>query len=119
MYAQGCQFTAGKQDWHGWFEDNAKLVDPATQSEKIKEAVDAAKSADVAILVVGKNEATNREAWSEQHLGDRDSLDLLGVQNGLVKAVFETGTPTIVLLINGRPLSINYIAEHVAAILEG
>jgi len=119
LYAQGCQFTAGKQDWHGWFEDNAKLVDPATQNEKIKEAVDAAKSADVAILVVGENEATNREAWSEQHLGDRDSLDLLGVQNGLVKAVFETGTPTIVLLINGRPLSINYIAEHVAAILEG
>jgi len=119
LYAQGCQFTAGKQDWRGWFEDNAKLVDPATQNEKIKEAVDAAKSADVAILVVGENEATNREAWSEQHLGDRDSLDLLGVQNGLVKAVFETGTPTIVLLINGRPLSINYIAEHVAAILEG
>jgi beta-glucosidase len=118
-YAQGCQFTAGKQDWHGWFEDNSKLVDPATQADKIKEAVDAAKSADVAIVVVGENEATNREAWSEQHLGDRDSLDLLGAQNDLVKAVVETGTPTVVLLINGRPLSINYIAEHVPAIVEG
>src|SRR5450631_2115011 len=119
VYAQGCQFTAGKQDWHGWFEDNAQLVDPATQADKIKEAVDAAKSADVAILVVGENEATNREAWSEQHLGDRDSLELLGAQNDLVKAVVETGTPTVVLLINGRPLSINYIAEHVPAIVEG
>jgi beta-glucosidase len=119
VYAQGCQFTAGKQDWHGWFEDNAKLVDPATQADKIKEAVDAAKGADVAILVIGENEATNREAWSEGHLGDRDSLDLLGAQNDLVKAVVETGTPTVVLLINGRPLSINYIAEHVPAILEG
>jgi beta-glucosidase len=119
VYAQGCQFTAGKQDWHGWFEDNAKLVDPATQADKIKEAVDAAKGADVAILVVGENEATNREAWSEQHLGDRDSLELLGAQNDLVKAVVETGTPTVVLLINGRPLSINYIAEHVPAIVEG
>ncbi len=119
VYAQGCQFTAGKQDWHGWFEDNVKLVDPTTQADKIKEAVDAAKGADVAILVVGENEATNREAWSEQHLGDRDSLDLLGAQNELVKAVVETGTPTVVLLINGRPLSINYIAEHVPAIIEG
>jgi beta-glucosidase len=69
--------------------------------------------------VVGENESTNREAWSEQHLGDRDSLDLLGAQTDLVKAVVETGTPTVVLLINGRPLSINYIAEHVSAILEG
>ncbi len=119
VYAQGCQFTAGRQDWHGWFEDNSKLVDPATQADKIKEAVDAAKGADVAIVVVGENEATNREAWSEQHLGDRDSLDLLGAQNDLVKAVVETGTPTVVLLINGRPLSINYIAEHVPAIVEG
>jgi hypothetical protein len=44
---------------------------------------------------------------------------LLGAQNDLVKAVVETGTPTIVFLINGRPLSINYIAEKVPAILEG
>jgi beta-glucosidase len=119
LYAQGCQFTAGKQDWHGWFENDSKLVDPSTQADKIKEAVGAAKSADIAILVVGENEATNREAWAENHLGDRDSLDLLGAQNDLVKAVVETGTPTVVLLINGRPLSINYIAEHVPAILEG
>src|SRR6185437_6828951 len=62
---------------------------------------------------------TNREAWAENHLGDRDSLDLLGAQHELVKEVVETGTPTIVLLINGRPLSINYISEHVPAILEG
>jgi hypothetical protein len=69
--------------------------------------------------VVGENESTNREAWSEGHLGDRDSLDLLGAQNDLVKAVVETGTPVVVILINGRPLSINYIAEKVPAILDG
>jgi beta-xylosidase len=119
VYAEGCRFTNKHQDWHGWFDDNVELVDPKTQADKIKEAVDAAKGADVAILVVGENESTNREAWSEQHRGDRDSLDLLGAQNDLVKAVVETGIPTVVLLINGRPLSINYIAEHVPAILEG
>ena len=96
-----------------------KLIDPATQQDSVKAVAEAAKKADVAILVVGENESTNREAWAENHLGDRDSLDLLGAQNDLVKAVVETGTPTVVLLINGRPLSINYIAEKAPAILEG
>jgi beta-glucosidase len=119
VYAEGCKITDAKPDWHGWFADNVKLIDPGTQTESVQAAAEVARKADVAILVVGENESTNREAWSEQHLGDRDSLDLLGAQNDLVKAVVETGTPTVVLLINGRPLSINYIAVHVPAILEG
>jgi beta-glucosidase len=119
VYAEGCQITDATPDWHGWFIDNVKMIDPATQVESIKAAAEVARKADVAILVVGENESTNREAWSEQHLGDRDSLDLVGAQNDLVKAVVETGTPTVVLLINGRPLSINYISEHIPAILEG
>jgi beta-glucosidase len=69
--------------------------------------------------VVGDNVETTREGWSENHLGDRDSLDLLGRQNDLVKAIVETGKPTIVVLIGGRALSINYIAENVPAIFEG
>ncbi len=119
IYEEGCKITDAKNDWHGWFANDVKLIDPATQQESIKAAADAAKKADVAIVVVGENESTNREAWAENHLGDRDSLDLLGAQNDLVKAVVETGTPTVVLLINGRPLSVNYIAEHVPAVLEG
>ena len=119
VYAEGCKITDAKPDWHGWFADNVHLIEAATQQDSVRAAADAAGKADVAILVIGENESTNREAWSEQHLGDRDSLDLLGAQNDLVKAVVETGTPAVVLLINGRPLSINYIAEHVPAILEG
>ena len=118
-YAEGCKITDAKNDWHGWFANDVKLIDPATQQDSVKAAAEAAKKADVAILVVGENESTNREAWAENHLGDRDSLELLGAQNDLVKAVVETGTPTVVLLINGRPLSINYVAEKVPAILEG
>ena len=119
IYAQGCQFTNKHQDWQGWFDNDVGLVDPATQADKIKEAVEAARKSDVAILVVGENESSNREAWAENHRGDRDSLDLLGTQHDLVKAVVETGKPVVVMLINGRPLSINYIAEKVPAILEG
>lgn len=119
QYAEGCKITSAKEGWRGWYEDNVKLVDPATQVESIRAAADLARKSSVAIVVVGENESTNREAWSETHLGDRDSLDLLGAQHDLVKAVVETGTPTVVFLINGRPLSVNYIAEHVPAILEG
>jgi beta-glucosidase len=119
LYAEGCRITDAPDDWHGWFTDNVHLIDPTTQTTKIQEAVATARKADVAVLVVGENESTNREAWSEKHLGDRDSLDLAGAQNDLVKAVVETGTPTVVFLLNGRPLSITYIAEHVPAILEG
>jgi beta-glucosidase len=119
MYAEGCKITTGKQGWSGWYENDTRQPDPKTQIESIQGAVDVAHQADVAIVVVGENEGTNREAWSENHLGDRESLDLLGSQDALIKSIVETGTPTIVLLINGRPLSINYAAEHVPAILEG
>jgi len=119
LYAEGCRITDAPADWHGWFTNDVKLIDPKTQADSVQAAVDAAKKADVAILVIGENESTNREAWAENHLGDRDSLDLLGAQNDLVKAVVEAGKPMVVFLINGRPLSINYIAEKVPAILEG
>ena len=119
LYAEGCKITNAPQGYLGSEAENVQLVDPKTQTASIQEAVETARKADVAILVVGENESTNREAWSEDHRGDRDSLDLLGAQNDLIKAVVETGTPTVVLLLNGRPLSINYIAEKVPAILEG
>jgi beta-glucosidase len=119
LYAEGCRITNAPQGYLGSSADNVELIDPKTQTASIQTAVETARKADVAILVVGENESTNREAYAEQHRGDRDSLDLLGAQNDLVKAVVETGTPTVVLLLNGRPLSINYIAEKVPAILEG
>ncbi len=119
VYAEGCKITTGKQGWAGWYENKVEQPDPKADAEEIRAAVDVAKKSNVAIVVVGENESTNREAWSEQHLGDRDSLDLLGSQETLVRSIVETGTPTVVLLINGRPLSINYEKEHVPAILEG
>jgi beta-glucosidase len=119
VYAEGSKITDGIEGWRGWYQNNLKLLDPATQADSVRAAAETARRADVAIVVVGENETTNREAWSEMHLGDRDSLDLLGAQNQLIKAVFETGTPTVVFLLNGRPLSINYVAEHIPAIVEG
>lgn len=119
LYAEGCKITANDQGWRSWHADKVELPNPAEEDKRIAEAVRAGKESDVALLVLGGNEQTSREAWAETHLGDRDSLDLIGKQNDLVKAVLAVGKPTVVLLINGRPLSINYIAENVPAILEG
>src|SRR5947199_3411226 len=115
-YAEGCKIT---EEGGNWFADTAHLSNTAEDEKLIAQAVEVTKSSDVALLVLGGNEDTNKEGWADNHLGDRDSLDLVGRQNDLVKAVLETGKPTIVLLINSGPLSINYIAEKVPAILEG
>jgi len=119
VYPEGCKITEGTQGWSAWYQNEVELPDPESQLKSLQAATEVARKADVAIVVVGENESTNREAWAENHLGDRDSLDLLGYQEQLVKSVVETGTPTVLFLINGRPLSINYAAGHVPAILEG
>jgi beta-glucosidase len=119
VYAEGSRITEEDADWRNWYLDKVTPPDPAKDAVRIAEAVKVAKASDAVVLVLGGNEQTCREAWAETHPGDRDSLDLLGKQNDLVKAVLETGKPTVVFLINGRPLSINYIAENVPAILEG
>ncbi len=75
-------------------------------------AVSAAKKSDAVVLVVGSSHKTCGEG------GDRSDLDLYGVQNELVELIHKTGKPVIVVLINGRPLSINYIAENIPSILE-
>src|SRR6266850_596489 len=115
-YAAGCKIT---KEGGNWWADTSHLSDPAEDNKLIAQAVEMATAADLAVLVLGGNEDTNKEGWADNHLGDRDSLDLVGRQNDLVKAVLETGKPTVVLLINSGPLSINYIAEKVPAILEG
>jgi len=78
----------------------------------IAEAVAAARSADVAVLVVGESAEMSGEASS------RHTLDLPGAQLDLIKAVQATGKPTAVVLMNGRPLAIRWLAENSPAILE-
>ncbi len=115
-YAEGVKIT---KEGGNWFGDKATPNDAASDQKLISEAVETAGSSDAVILVIGGNEDTSKEAWAENHLGDRDSLDLFGRQNDLVKAVLATGKPTVVFLINSGPLAINYVSENVPAILEG
>ncbi|HSC68131.1 MAG TPA: glycoside hydrolase family 3 N-terminal domain-containing protein, partial [Cellvibrio sp.] len=108
--------SRSKQRWH---TDEVVLATKADTKGMIEKAVAAAQKSDVAIVVVGDNEATSREAWGDNHLGDRTSLELLGEQQELVDAVLATGKPTIVLLIGGRPLAISQLAQTAPAILQG
>lgn len=75
------------------------------------EAVKVASGADVVILVVGEGQAMSGEG------GSRTVIGLPGNQLELVKAVSETRKPVVVVLMNGRPLAIPWIAEHVPAIV--
>jgi beta-glucosidase len=84
----------------------------------IAKAKKAAKNADIAIVVIGENERYSSNGPTDGESRDISTLDLTGLQEDLVRAVYESGTPTIVVLINGRPLSTRWIAEHVPAIIE-
>jgi beta-glucosidase len=85
---------------------------PAKVRAGIDAAVAAAKGADVVIVAVGENDAISREGAS------RISLNLPGYQEELVEAIQATGTPVVLVLSNGRPLSINWAVKHVPAIVE-
>ncbi|MCE5249784.1 glycoside hydrolase family 3 C-terminal domain-containing protein [bacterium] len=90
-----------------------------TDTDELSKARKAARDAEVAIVVLGENEwLTEKGRGTDGEGRDVASLDLTGRQEELVKAVYETGTPTVVVLVNGRPLSIRWIAENVPAILE-
>jgi len=93
LYAKGCGIT-----------------DTATAG--FADAVAAAKQADVAVLVLGEAGDMSGEAAS------RADIDLPGVQPRLLEAIHATGTPVVLVLMNGRPLTIPWAAEHVPAIVE-
>lgn len=113
-YAEGCRITIGGS----WVEDKITLPEMNEEKQKIAEAVEVAKNSDVIILVVGGNEQTSREAWSFTHLGDRASLQLIGMQDELIDALHETGKPIVAFVYNGRPLAFNNLIEKADAIFE-
>jgi beta-glucosidase len=114
LHSEGCKITIGGN----WNQDEVVPSNPEEDRKQIGEALRVAKQADVIILAIGGNEQTSREAWGLNHMGDRASLDLIGRQEELVKAMLGTGKPVIALLYNGRPNSINYLVQSVPVIFE-
>jgi beta-glucosidase len=114
-YAEGVRLT----ETRCWSCDEVKLVPAEVNRKLIAEAVETARKSDVVVMVLGENEQLSREAWADAHLGDRASLDMVGQQEELARAIFALGKPTVVILLNGRPLSVNYLAANAPALIEG
>ena len=108
VYTKGCDLVDAN-----WPESEL-FPSPLTDEERsgIDEAVENVKQSDVAIVVLGGGERTCGESRS------RSSIDLPGRQLDLLQAVYATGKPVVLVLINGRPLSINWADRYVPAILE-
>lgn len=122
LHAKGCSLTLneGKSSMLAWNKvDRQQFPDPEKDRTMIAEAAKVAAAADLIVLVLGENELICRESWSQDHFGDRASLDLFGRQNELAAAIFHLGKPVIVHLMNGRPLAIPHIVEQADALLEG
>ncbi|MES2444836.1 MAG: glycoside hydrolase family 3 N-terminal domain-containing protein [Pseudomonadota bacterium] len=115
VYSEGVRLTEG----HVWAQDGVTLTPDATNDKLRADAVAAAKDADVVVMVLGGNEALSREAWADNHLGDMDTLDLVGPQNQLAQEIIALGKPVVVVLLNGRPHSVNYLAGNAPALIEG
>jgi beta-glucosidase len=80
------------------------------------EAVKAAKSAEVSVVVVGDMSGLMPDATSGE-MRDRSVLGLPGVQEELVKAVYETGTPVVLVMVIGRPYTLKLLAEKIPSII--
>jgi beta-glucosidase len=115
VHAEGARITEGDD----WWADEVKLADPGENGQRIAAAIELASLADAIVLVLGDTEQTSREAWDFDHMGDRASLDLVGDQNLLAEAILGLGKPTTVVLLNGRPLATNVIAQRANALIEG
>ena len=98
LYAKGCEVSDMSKDG-------------------FEEATKAAQQADLAVVVIGGKSGLAPDCTCGEM---RDSAELLlpGVQEDLVKAIYETGTATILILVDGRPLALGWIVEKIPAIIE-
>lgn len=108
LYSKGCEIVDSR-----WPDSEIVGFEPTEEElAGIAEAVETAKKADVAVLVLGGSQRTCGENYS------RTSIDLPPCQELLLREVHKTGVPVALVLINGRPLSVNWADRNVPAILE-
>ena len=92
----------------GYSEDSSKYV----QASLLRKAVRVAQRSQVSVVVLGEYEREDGEGK------DRANLNLDPNQEKLIQSIYRTGKPVIVVLENGRPLTINWVAKHIPSIVE-
>lgn len=127
VYAEGCKITTTSgRDAGGnklfcadtWAADSVGLPSKEQDDALIQQAMQVAKQAQVVVLALGGNEQTSREAWEYNHMGDRTDLNLFGRQQELFDSLKTLGMPIVVVLNNGRPLTVNALSEQADALIE-
>lgn len=112
---EGLKMVAPQTDFvfvdQGW--------NPQTMSQsQVDKAVRLAAQCDLNIVVAGEH--MFRGNWMQRTCGedtDRSDLDLVGLQQEMIERIYATGVPTVVVLVTGRPLSVEWIADNVPALL--
>lgn len=117
LYAKGSEFTDNPQlakSINAFAEPGQKQVtEPVKSPEQLlKEALQTAEKADVVVAVLGESVAWSGEASSLSDIG------IQKVQQNLLKALLKTGKPVVLVLVNGRPMTLGWENENVSAILE-
>lgn len=119
-YAQGCslepsQTSLAKLHKSSDLSSRQQNLELAVDDslEGFDDAIEIARRSDVAIVVLGDN------AWTCGEGVDRDEIGLPGAQQPLLESLHATGTPVILVLLNGRPPDLRWAADHIPAIIEG
>ncbi|WP_295713293.1 beta-glucosidase BglX [Mucilaginibacter sp.] len=87
-------------------------VDKKPADELLKEAIDAANKSDIIVAVVGESQSMSGESSS------RSDIDIPEPQKNMLKALSKLGKPMVIVLFNGRPLTLTWEDEHASAILD-
>lgn len=116
-YRQGCRITDEPAGAATWWQDEVHLADPALDDALIEAAVSAATNAEIVVAVIGGSEATHREGWWFDHLGDRNDLTLAGRQDELVERLAATGKPIIVIVISAGPVDLRSVVAVADAVI--
>jgi beta-glucosidase len=112
-YAQGCGLNKANSSF-----GPTKLVAHEDNLKLIHEAINAARTSDVIVLMLGGNNLISREAVANNAPGDLDNLELLGDQNELVDSLKVLGKPMVAFVFSGPPISFTHLAKSVPAIVQ-
>jgi beta-glucosidase len=112
LYSQGCHLVEDKLIQRMTDQQNGNVLDDRPAQQLIREAVQTAAQADVIVTVLGEAYDMSGEAAS------RSNINLLDNQKALLKALKETGKPIVLVLMNGRPLTLQWENDNLDAILE-
>lgn len=113
LYARGSNFTDDSLlNARAWFFGMKQVRDSRSAQEMIDEAVETAKKADVVVAVVGESANMTGESAS------RSDINIPETQRDLLRALFKTGKPVVLVLFNGRPLTLTWENDHANAILD-